>query len=249
MHRIQIFSTCLILLLLLFCNSIFAFDFVVYDNIFVKARSYHNVDTLNTLLQQGLNYLKTNPDDSEMLWRVGRLYMEIALEAKKGKEHREYLETARKYAEKSVKLNDNSADAHFILGSAIGRIAQYAGILRSLFMVGDFDKHILRAIELAPKMYHAYVAMGMRYRDTPWIVGGSNKKAEKYFLDAIEIEPGYINSYYELALLYKKWGKKDKAIVYFEKVISMPLQKDYIVEGKESKENARNALEKMGVKL
>ncbi len=249
MNRKCIFFIYLILFSLLLCSSVWAFDFKAYDKTFVKARSYHDVKTLNTLLQQGLDYLKANPDDSEMLWRVGRLYMEIALEAKKGKEHKRYLETARKYAEKSVKLNDNSADAHFILGSIIGRIAQYAGILNSLFMVGDFDKHILKAIELNPKMYHAYIAMGMRYRDTPWIVGGSKKKAEKYFLKAIEIEPGYINAYYELAVLYEKWGKKDKAIVYYEKILSMPLQEDYIVEGKTSKENAKKALAKMGVKL
>ncbi len=74
-----------------------------------------------------------------------------------------------------MKLDSNSGRANYIAGAAIGRLAQYKGIIQSLFMLGDFDKYINKAISLLnendeeQRLYKTFalIASGMRYRDFP----------------------------------------------------------------------------------
>lgn len=61
------------------------------------------------------------------------------------------LEQARKYAEAALKLNSENGRANYIAGAAIGRLAQYKGIIQSLFMLGDFDKLRLKSIRRQPQ--------------------------------------------------------------------------------------------------
>ena len=110
-------------------------------------------------------------------------------------------------------------------------------------MLGDFDKHIKKAMELDPTNYLAYIAMGMRYRDTPWPFRSYNR-SEYYLKKAIEIEPGYPNAYYELAILYEKMGRMDEAKKLYEKIVSMPPHPDWIAKSKETQAIARKWLEK-----
>jgi Tfp pilus assembly protein PilF len=65
-------------------------------------------------------------------------------------------------------------------------------------------------------------------------------------MKAIENDPGYLNSYYELAVLYQVWKKKDLAAQYYRKVLELELQLDFIVQGQEAKENAQKWLEDNG---
>ncbi len=164
--------------------------------------------------------------------------------APEGEDKKTLYEKARMYAEKAIELNPKYAYAYFVRGAAIGRLAQYVGILKSLFMVGDFDESMKKAIELDPKCYRAMVAMGMRYRDLPWPFK-SYKKAEKYFLDAIRVEPAYINSYLELGILYQVWGKKEKAREMFQKVLDLPPMKGFTAMGMEAKEEAKRRLKEL----
>ncbi len=156
-----------------------------------------------------------------------------------------YYEKARKYAEKAIELNKDYAYAYYVRGAAIGRLAKYVGILKSLFMVKDFDYSMKKALELDPKNYFAMIALGMRYRDLPWPFKDF-KKAEKYFLKAIEIEPRYLNSYLELGILYEMWNKKEKAVEMFKKVLEMPPMKGFTALGEEAKEIAKEHLEDLG---
>ncbi|MFN3284381.1 MAG: tetratricopeptide repeat protein, partial [Pseudothermotoga sp.] len=136
------------------------------------------------------------------------------------------LEQARKYAEEAVKLDGNNGRAHYIAGASIGRLAQYKGIIQSLFMLGDFDKYINKAISLLnesdeeQRLYKTFalIALGMRYRDVPWPLN-DYKKSEELLLSAAQLTPNYSNIYLELGSLYAKTGKKDKAREMFQKVI------------------------------
>ena len=163
--------------------------------------------------------------------------------AKDDPKREEFYTKAMEYARQAVDKDPNNAFAHYVLGSTIGRLAQYKGIIQSLFMLGDFDKHIKKAMELDPTNYLAYIAMGMRYRDTPWPFKNYSK-SEYYLKKAIEIEPGYPNAYYELAILYEKMGRMDEAKKLYEKIVSMPPHPDWIAKSKETQAIAREWLEK-----
>ncbi|GAB6188401.1 tetratricopeptide repeat protein [Marinitoga arctica] len=229
------------ILLLVFVFSItFGETFIKLYNEFKVINSYHKIEEIKILL----NKLETYTDDASILALYCNALTEYANWGIENNEKEETYEKAVEVGKKAVTIDEKNGYAHYALGAAIGRLAQYKGIVSSLFMLGDFDEHIKKAIQLEPNLYTAYIAMGMRYRDVPWPIN-NYKKSEEYLLKAAEIEPGYVNAYYELGVLYKIWKKYDKAKEMFEKVISMPLHPDWIEQGKEAKEDAKKELEKL----
>jgi tetratricopeptide (TPR) repeat protein len=232
MKRIIIFVFLIISFVMLYAET-----FSELYNEFKKINSYHKVQEMKNLLDKLKNY--TN--DASMLALYCNALTEYAnwgvSEDKKENIYNEAVDVGKK----AVELDKNNGYAHYALGAAIGRLAQYKGIVSSLFLLGDFDEHIKKAIKLDPNLYTAYIAMGMRYRDVPWPMN-NYKKSEQYLLKAAEIEPGYVNAYYELGVLYKIWKKYDKAKEMFEKVINMPLHPDWIEQGKEAKEDSKKEL-------
>lgn len=65
-------------------------------------------------------------------------------------------------------------------------------------------------------------------------------------MKAIRLDPKYVNSYLELAILYDKWKRYDDAAKYYRKVVTMPLHPKFIKAGEESKEKAKKWLEEHG---
>jgi len=214
-----------------------------YEREFIHFRDTYDAEGMEKLIEK----LEALPDkDYKTYTLLADALVEYALWGlPETANKKEYYEKARNYAEEAIKLNPDYAYAYFVRGAAIGRLAQYVGILKSLFMVGDFDKSILKAIELDPRCYRAMVAMGMRYRDLPWPFK-SYSKAEKFLLKAIKIEPRYINSYLELGILYQMWGKSKKAIETFQKVLELPPMKGFTAMGLEAKEEAKRRLKELG---
>ena len=209
---------------------------------FVQYRDSYNVEGMKSLISE---LEKLQSKDYKLYTLLADAIVEYTLwGAPDNADKKAMYEKAIEYADKAIELNKNYAYAYFVKGAAIGRLAQYAGIIKSLFLLGDFDKSFKKAIELDPKCFRAYVAMGMRYRDVPWPMR-SYKKAEEYLKKAIEIEPKYINSYLELGILYEVWNKKDKAIEMFEKVLEMPPMKGFTALGLEAKKTAKQHLEKL----
>jgi tetratricopeptide (TPR) repeat protein len=149
-----------------------------------------------------------------------------------------YFNDSIDYAKLALKMTPNDAYLNFVAGAAIGRLAQYKGIIQSLFMLGDFDNYINKAIKLDPKLYRAYVALAMRYRDTPWPFADF-EKSEALFDKALSIDPQYVYGYYELAMLYVKWGKKTLARETFQKVISMPVEEEFEAQETQCKIEAK----------
>ncbi|ABV32721.1 MULTISPECIES: tetratricopeptide repeat protein [Pseudothermotoga] len=215
----------------------------------IEYRSHRMEKEMWQLIQE----LEEMPQDGKTLAILCEALTEYANWAKISQEEREKIyERAVEVGKKSVELLPESSYANYVTGAAIGRLAQYKGIIQSLFMLGDFDKYILKAIELDPNNYTALVAMGMRYRDTPWPFRDF-RKSEQYFLKAIEVEPAYVNSYYELAVLYEQWSEIarksedrekyfQKAKQLYEKIILMEPHPQWIAQGEETKQIASNWL-------
>ncbi|SHE48864.1 TPR repeat-containing protein [Marinitoga hydrogenitolerans DSM 16785] len=231
----------IIILLLLFVFSIiFGQTFTKLYTEFKIINSYHKTDDMKKLLET----LSSYTDDASVLAIYCNALTEYANWGVEKDKKEQIYEKAVEIGKKAVEMDPNNGYAHYALGAAIGRLAQYKGIVSSLFMLGDFDEHISKAIKLDPKLYTAYIAMGMRYRDVPWPLN-NYKKSEEFLLKAAAIEPNYVNAYYELGILYKTWKKYDKAKEMFNKVIKMPLHPDWVEQGKESKELSKKELENL----
>ncbi len=220
---------------------------VELENMLVHYRSLRLEEEMLQLIDVLEDVLEKTPQDGYILAMLCEALTEYEIWAKIPESEKvKFYEKAVVTGKKAAEMLPSSSYANFVAGAAIGRLAQFKGIIQSLFMLGDFDKYIQKAIELDPKNYRALIAMGMRYRDTPWPFRDL-KKSEEYFLKAIEAEPGYINSYYELALLYEEMAKasrskeeKDnyltKAKELYERILEMEPHPQWIKQGLETKE-------------
>ena len=117
-----------------------------------------------------------------------------------------------------------------------------------------------RAIELDPTNDLAYHALGRWHRRIAEISGakrffgsilygsipkGSFEESEQYLRKAIELNPEYINHYYELGLTLLALKKTDEAAQCFQKAIDLPktTSKDDVL-----KERAQVELDKLNKK-
>ena len=208
---------------------------------FYEARASQNATQMLNLIEtlKSASFLEK---DATTLKTLADACVEYGLWGAPEKEKAKYFDDGIKYANMAIKLAPKDAYLYFVKGAAIGRLAQYKGIIQSLFMLGDFDHAINKSIELDPKLYRAYVALAMRYRDTPWPFKNFGR-SEELFLKAIELDPRYVYAYYELSQLYLKWGKKEKAKETFEKIISMPVEKEFYAQETKNKKEAEKWLE------
>ncbi|BBE30557.1 hypothetical protein OSSY52_06980 [Tepiditoga spiralis] len=212
-----------------------------YQKLFLHANSIRSVEEMNSLIR----ILNTATKTSENLSILCQSLTELANWGIKDESERiKTYEKAIEYGKKAVKLNPKSYYANYVTGTAIGRLAQFKGIIESLFMLGDFDKYLKKALELNPNYSYTYIALGMRYRDVPWPLNNMNK-SEEYLKKALELNPKYSNIHYELGILYEKINKKDLAKKEFEKVLTMDFHPDWIAQGKETIELVKLELKKL----
>lgn len=217
----------LLVAVLLFAACVFASFEQEMNQQFYEARRDRDVAKIEEIIRtiEARSDLKSN---SLLLTILADCYLEYGDWGVSKELKEKTLEQARKYAEEALKLDSNNARANYIAGAAIGRLAQYKGIIQSLFMLGDFDKYINKAISLLnengeeQRLYKTFalIASGMRYRDVPWPLN-DYKKSEELLLSAGQLTPNYSNIYLELGLLYLKTHKKDKAREMFQKVIDI----------------------------
>ncbi|ABR30447.1 hypothetical protein SU69_02970 [Thermosipho melanesiensis] len=224
----------------LFCLILSIFLLANVEDNFIEARKNQDVELIKVLISQLEN------TDNYLLFAES--LMEYALWGAGEDEDKEALyEKALEYAKKAIEKEPENGRAYYVAGAIIGRLAQYKGIVKSLFMLGDFDKYTKKAIELTDdKFYKALslLAMGMRYRDVPWPLC-NYKKSEEYLLKALEILPNYPNIHLEMGKLYEKWGKKELAIKEYELVLKEPPHPLLLETDKQAKEEASELLEKL----
>ena len=227
-----------ILFLVFLVGNVFSEE---YQKLFLQANSIRSVEKMKEVIES----LKAADETSENLSILCQSLTELANWGIKNEDERiKTYEEAIEVGKKAIELNPKSYYANYVTGTAIGRLAQFKGIIESLFMLGDFDKYLKKALELNPRYSYTYVALGMRYRDVPWPLSNM-KKSEEYLKKALELNPRYSNIHYELGVLYEKINKKELAKKEFEKVLTMDLHPDWIAQGKETIELVKAELKKL----
>ncbi len=117
---------------------------------------------------------------------------------------------AQEYAKKAVQLDANNADAYMEVARAVGRLAQFKGVLQSLNLAGEVKKNLDTALKLNPKLPAAYIALGLWNAEVPLVAGGSSSQVEVNILKAIELEPTTIIHRVEYANALLKLSKRNK---------------------------------------
>lgn len=139
------------------------------------------------------NLVRQNPNDYKSIEYLG----DIAGHQKKWDEAIKYY--------KILKIQfPKKADFLYKFGGALGMKAKSVNKFKALGMIGDVEDAFLTATKLDPKHIDSRWALVMLYIELPGIVGGSERKAQKYADELMQLSKvdgylanGYINEYFE----------------------------------------------------
>ena len=107
------------------------------------------------------------------------------------------------YYNKLKKLNPTNANYFYKYGGSLGMKAKECSKFEALAMISDIKSSFEKALQLNPNHIEARWALIELYLQLPGIVGGSERKAQKYANELIKISPvdgylakGHIDEYF-----------------------------------------------------
>jgi len=171
------------------------------------------------------NVIKSNPKNYKSVEYLG----DIAGHQKKWDE-------AIKYYLQLKDSNPKSAVYWYKYGGAMGMKAKSANKFKALGMIDDIEKAFLTSAKLDAKHTESRWALVMLYIELPGIIGGSEKKAQKYadelmLLSKVDgyLAKGYIDEYFsrntKAEANYKKAHEIGNSKTTFQKLYDLYLNK------------------------
>jgi len=161
------------------------------------------------------DYIKANPNNKEgMAEAYGIMaygYFSIGEFQNNDDEKLKSYESGKDAAQKVIDLEPNAWDGWAWYANNLGRISQLKGVVKSLFLLEPFKKHIFQAEKLSPDNPFILDALGDMYRQLPWIAGGSISKSKEYLEKAVKADPDYTLAKFDLAITFLVDGKKEQA--------------------------------------
>ena len=139
---------------------------------------------------------------------------------------------ALNYYEKLKKYNPKDANYQYKYGGALGMKAKDGSKIAALGLVGDVEKAFLNAVQLDSKHVDARWALIEFYLQVPGILGGSEKKAQKYADELLVISPvdgylsrghiqEYFSRYYKAEVEFKKAFEIGQSKITFQKIYNL----------------------------
>jgi tetratricopeptide (TPR) repeat protein len=212
-------------------------------------------------LDEYMAAVQIEPGNYEALWKTARGIVDLSdlitgKDEKSVEKRKTMYEDAVSYAKKAVAANPNDTWGHFFMSSTLGNKALLMGTKDQINASRQIKAEIEKAIALDGTNDLAYHALGRWQRRMAEIGGakrffggiiygsipkGSFAEAEKAFLKAIELKPGYVNHHIELARTYVAMKKFDLAVPEYQKTIDLPISSS---KDKDLKQEAAVEIEK-----
>jgi tetratricopeptide (TPR) repeat protein len=181
--------------------------------------------------------LEKEPANYEVLWKLSRSYSKQGNLEKKKKSKKNHFSKAVDYTKQAIEVKPNGFEGYLYLAESLGKLSKVEKSETKVSLTYEIKEAALKAIELNPSHFKAYMILGIWHRkieDANWLekslaksfFGGlpeaSLAEAEKNLKKSIELKSDFIESHYELALVYKMLKKKDLAIEELEEAINYP---------------------------
>ena len=130
-------------------------------------------------------------------------------------------ERAADAAQRAARLAPDDPAAHFEVARALGRLAQYRGVLQSLNLASRVSSALDRTLELDPEHAGAWHASGLFHHDVPWIAGGRGGLVVPHFERAIELEPDEIAHRLAFARVLVDRGDEERALEHLRVAVTL----------------------------
>jgi tetratricopeptide (TPR) repeat protein len=192
---------------------------------FEKGEKLYVQKKMNEAKQMFQDYLKSHPNHSKSIEYIG----DIAGYQKQWNEAIEYYQ--------KLKISfPKTANYWYKYGGALGMKAKESNKFKALGMIDEIEESFLMAAKLESKHVETRFALVMLYLELPGIIGGSEKKAQKYADELMRISSvqgflaqGYIDAYFkrfiQAELNYKKAFEIEPSKITFEKLYDLYLNK------------------------
>lgn len=175
---------------------------------FEKAEKLYKENKLSEAKILFETYLKTTPNHLKTIEYLG----DIAGAQKK------WDDAITHYEKLKLKV-PASATYHYKYGGAMGMKAKSVNKFKALGMIDDIEEAFLTAARLDKKHIESRLALVMLYLELPGIIGGSEKKSQKYADEILTISKvdGYLAKGY-IEIYFKRFIKAETYYVNAHKI-------------------------------
>lgn len=183
------------------------------------------------------DYLKSNPEEAEALWRISRAYISIG-DVSKRDEREHFYRQAELFASRAVKSDSLSSESHTWRAVSLGYIALFEGSRTKVKLCNEIKNELDIAIQLNPKNDIAFSIYGTFYRalgKVNWferslanlllggLPDGGFTEAEKSLKISIGLAPNIIRHRFELGMVYLDMERKEDAKKVFLEALKLPV--------------------------
>lgn len=200
---------------------------------------------------------KLRADDADLLVKIARQYIYLMGELTKTEERIASGKKGLDYAERAIKVDPKSSDAHLAIAICLGKITQLQGNREKVEASKRIKVEAELAVKLNPKNDYAWHLLGRWHqalagmnsvvRGIVRLVYGalpaaSNEVALECFQKAVALRPDRLIHHIELGRTYAQMGKKEEAQRALKKGLAM---KNTEKDDPESKRRGQEALDKL----
>jgi tetratricopeptide (TPR) repeat protein len=171
-------------------------------------------------------------DNVEALYKLAKAKVYLA-ETLTGDEAEKLYEEAAANAKAALALDPNDPNTHMEVARAVGRLAQFKGILQSLNLASEVKSELEKALELDPNFAPALHALALWHLNVPWLAGGRSAQVRPLFDQSIAAEPEEIVHYTDYGDALIQLGDKEAAKVQLEKALSLTAVTDQDMKNQE----------------
>ncbi len=177
-----------------------------------------NLDKSASILE---GIVKSGAKNARALYELSKVCFFLGDRAEEKDEKLDLFYKGRDYGEESIKLNEESPEAHFWYMVNVGRVGQTKGVLNSLVLVPTVREEIETVLELDPKHTGALDAQAMLYYELPGLLGGNLNKSIEALNKGIALDSNYTLLYVDMAKVYIKKKDYEKARWYLNRAVQI----------------------------
>lgn len=182
--------------------------------------------------------LLQEPSGIKYLVKATELEIALGSREKDANNKRLFFESALAYAERAIKADSNSADAHYAMASASGKMTDLdIDNKKIVAYVKSVKDHADKAVLLQPNHARANYTLGKWHYEMVTLSGfkkaavklfygglpnGDLDKAILYMEKCRTLEPYFVTNQLDLAKAYKENRQPAKAIEILERLVKMP---------------------------
>ncbi|MGL4610622.1 MAG: tetratricopeptide repeat protein [Trueperaceae bacterium] len=177
-------------------------------------------------------------DNVEALYKLAQAKVYLA-ETSTGAEAEALYTEATDHARAAITLAPNDPNTHMELARALGRLAQFKGVLQSLNLAAEVKEELEATLAIDPNFGAALHALALWHHNVPWIAGGRNGEVRPLFEKSIAAEPEEIVHYSDYGEVLIAMEDTATAKTMLEKAVALPA---VTAQDKKNQEKAKTLL-------